>query len=683
MTEASARTNPLRRCWGLLSPRIRFHLAVCLFLVALTTAFRAVFWIRFREPGTDVPAGAWLHAWFLGFKFDLRLALAVLLPVLVLGWIPGLNLRASARGRRLWLGYLTSAFAVIVFGHAVDLGHYAYLHERLNASVLENTEAPGIALRMVWESYPVVWGTLLLSGLSWGFARAVRTNAFPQLDAPATTARAAPEPAAAARRRGRFAPTAAFVLFVIGGLYGKWSRYPLRWSDAFFHPDRFVSSLALNPVLFYADTYEFRSLDFSVPGTRKHYARMASLLSVDDPDPETLTFRRRVQPRGSPLERPNLVLIHLESFAGFKCGVFGNRLDPTPNLDRIAAQGTLFTNFFVSRPPTARCVFTVLFGTPDIHTPHSASRNPLVVRQHCIANALEGYEKLYFLGGSASWGNIRGILAQNLDGIRIYEEGRYRYAPDDVWGISDLRLFEEANRVLREEKGPFVAFVQTAGNHKPYTIPADHGDFALREADDAALRENGFEELSEFNAMRLVDYSLGRFFDLAGREAYFRNTVFLLYGDHGTAATSAVPWEEIRLTYHHVPLVLYAPGITTEAARNDTLGSLADVLPTAMGFTRTPYVNTTLGRDLLDGSPAPRHVYIDVGSYRGLLDPEFYLYFPPGGGTQLHRHRSDTPTADIRGQHPDRVREMSELFEAYHETTKYLLYNNKPPQDGR
>ncbi|NIP94181.1 MAG: hypothetical protein GWO24_12290, partial [Akkermansiaceae bacterium] len=47
----------------------------------------------------------------------------------------------------------------------------------------------------------------------------------------------------------------------------------------------------------------------------------------------------------------------------------------------------------------------------------------------------------------------------------------------DVWGISDLHLFEESNRVLRRTEQPFVAFIHTAGNHEPFTIPEDSRGF--------------------------------------------------------------------------------------------------------------------------------------------------------------------------------------------------------------
>jgi len=207
------------------------------------------------------------------------------------------------------------------------------------------------------------------------------------------------------------------------GIHGKLSQYPLRWSEVYFSTNPFVSALALNPVLFLFDTLGYKAGSYDEGVVRKHYGMIADLLGADNPDPATLDFSRYVRPETKLPGSPNIVLILLESFAGFKVGALGNALNPTPHFDSIARKSLFFTNFFVTRPPTARAMFTVMFGIPDIHSPHSASRNPLIVRQHTVLNALEGYKKMYFLGGSANWGNIRGILAHNIAGLEIYEEG--------------------------------------------------------------------------------------------------------------------------------------------------------------------------------------------------------------------------------------------------------------------
>ena len=415
------------------------------------------------------------------------------------------------------------------------------------------------------------------------------------------------------------------------GIHGKLSQYPLRWSEAYFSPNTFVSALSLNPVLYFFDTRTYRKVSFNKEEVRKYYPMMADLLGVEHPDAKTLNFSRYIRPEKKLPGRPNIVLILLESFAGFKVGALGNGLNPTPHFDSIARNSLFFRNFFVTRPPTARAVFTFMFGIPDIHSPHSASRNPLLVSQHTIVNALEGYKKMYLLGGSASWGNIRGILAHNIEGLEIYEEGDFSSLPDDAWGISDLHLFEEANRILRVQDKPFFALIHTAGNHRPFTIPKDRRDFVELAEDEQKLKENGFDSLKEYNGMRFLDYSLGLFFKLASKEDYFKKTIFCMFADHGTVANEQIAWDKLSLTSHHVPFVIYAPGYFSEGRTIDTTGSLVDTLPTLFGLAGVPYLNKTLGRDLLVERPKEKHfAYID-SIYRGVLDDEFLLLIDPQG----------------------------------------------------
>jgi len=68
------------------------------------------------------------------------------------------------------------------------------------------------------------------------------------------------------------------------------------------------------------------------------------------------------------------------------------------------------------------------------------SRNPQAVDQHSVINDFQGYEKLYFLGGSASWANIRGLLNNNIGGLHLYEQDSYEAPKIDV-GVSAIKIY--------------------------------------------------------------------------------------------------------------------------------------------------------------------------------------------------------------------------------------------------
>jgi phosphoglycerol transferase MdoB-like AlkP superfamily enzyme len=650
----------------LLPDHVRFVLHVAAASFLLFALLRLVFWYLFAPIPSSAPAADIANALYIGFRFDLRLALIVTLPLALLGWIPVINPSRHRLVRNAWLGYFVVAQFLVVLLYAADFGHYEYLHARLNANAVEHLEPLSIALRVVWETYPVVTVLFGLIAFSAAYLYWLRHIAQRQL------ANAAPTISKWSRRIA----VSAFALLYVVSMFGRWSQYPLRWSDAYFSTNEFVAALGLNPVLFLADTMGDRVERSNEHKVREHYDDIAALLEVKQPDRERLSFVRHVAPRKTVVpEATNIVLIHLESFAAFKVGIFGNGLQATPNFDALARDGILFTHFFVPTPPTARSVFTMVSGLPDYNPGRTASRDPLLVNQYTLINALEDYERYYFLGGSAAWGNIRGILSHNIAGLKVFEEGNYEAARTDGWGVSDIALFEKAHSVLKEERKPFFAFIQTSGNHRPYTIPDDKRGFELADLDDETLRKHGFDGLAAYNGLRFFDYSLGLFFDLARREPYFRNTIFVLYGDHGNPATNDIPWQHLGLTGFHVPLLIYAPAYIKSRQRIDSVASLVDVLPTSLGLMGVPYVNKALGRDLLVPRPPQEHFALISD---GLLTDEFLLRARPQGGYNLYRYRSDTPTVEVASRYPQEMEALTQLHGALYETSRYLLSHNKP-----
>ncbi|MDC0177221.1 LTA synthase family protein [Polaribacter sp.] len=82
---------------------------------------------------------------------------------------------------------------------------------------------------------------------------------------------------------------------------------------------------------------------------------------------------------------------------------YGNPINSTPKMDAILQNSLSFPNFYVHKSGTAASVFASVSGLPDAEDVRTASRNPLIQDQRIIFDQFDGYEKLYFLGGSANW----------------------------------------------------------------------------------------------------------------------------------------------------------------------------------------------------------------------------------------------------------------------------------------
>lgn len=669
------------------SRRLRYLTGVTLILSLAWALLRLIFLFGFSDVDLQlVERQNLLDVLGIGLRFDLRLALLIMLPLAVLCYLPRWNMVGSRLARSLGRGYLALALLAVGLIYVVDFGHYHYLGARINATVLRFLGDTEISGTMLWQSYPVVW--IILAWL--GGCAAVLT-------ALATVERMtlAKRPAGISRWNAAFG-SAVVVVLVALGLLGRVSNLnlkspmPLRWSDAFFSGDRELAAVGLNPVLFLYDTLLVPQRPYDREKVDYYYGTMADWLDIDRPDRKTLHFTRQIgaQPHRLRFQRPpNVIFIMLESLGACRVSAYGNPLRTTPNLDRIAAQGWFFRHFYIPVTGTAKTVWTSITGIPDVSREETATRNPLITRQHSLINAFDGYQKLYMIGGSAGWANMSALIRESFDGVQLFEEGYWQAPTIDVWGISDLNLFKETDRLLRTLPAdkPFFAYIQTAGNHRPFTIPEDNDDFVPLEMPLEEVRKWGFRSVEQFNAVRLLDYNIGRFMEMARKSGYFDNTLFVFFGDHNNRITS-IPhmppaFEQLGLESNHVPHVIYAPALLEPRVIEEAVG-LADVLPTVAGLLGIEYANRTLGRDIqlsTEGSDRAVPLVLVEGTFPviGAVTSEFLVKMNHDGSRpSLHDLKSETPQEDVSERYPEKFARLREVSLGAYETSRYMLYDN-------
>lgn len=657
---------------------IRFLSRSVFLSVAFFSILRVIFYWVFKDSSVPIEPSIIVQSFYVGLKYDMRLALFIHLPILLFSWLKPLQIANNRFGGRFWRYYLILAGSVVVFVYFIDFGHYAYLQNRIDATVIRFLYDLKDSLEMIWQSYPVFW---IVSGY-------ILTVVIYSIILKLIIYRLDQSGLCIARRWQKAFIIVSFVITYAFGIYGKFSYYPLRWSDAFFSTNFFISSVSLNPVLFFFDTIHNRNAkdDFDIEKAKKYYGPMAQYLHVDKSNKENLDYIRQTDP-GQSNNPPNIVMVLLESFAYHKTGLSGNPLNPSPHFDRIAKKSLLFTRYYAHHPGTARSIFATMTGLPDIELNKTSSRNPLVVKQHSIMNAFKHYKKFYFLGGSASWGEIRGIITHNIPDVNLYEEGDYSSPRTDVWGISDLHLFEEANWVLSKEKDqPFIAFIQTAGNHGPFTVPEDNRNFKSITIDEEKVKKFGFSSLAAFNSFRFMDHAINFYLKAAQKEDYFYNTIFVFFGDHGLPgrADHMPPSEnQLELSKFHVPFVIYGPGLIKEGKIFNKVASTVDILPTLASFAKMPRINSTIGRDLLDDRFNNQRyafvIYHHENPMIGLIGAEFYfLTNADHTNKRLYKILSDHPQENELSAFPDIAAQMETLCHGIYETTRYMRYHNTP-----
>lgn len=657
---------------SLVPKNIQWLFACGTLFLLLMTLLRVVFLNVFTPPSGNAPL-PYAATFFMGLRFDARVVAVICLLLFLAGLVPALNGFRSHSGKRfaftVWFLFILLAG---IF-YAVDFANYAYLNERLNAGLLNYVADARTSAHMMWETYPVIRILIALSAALLLLLYVVRL-----LFKRHAKGENAPD------KKSRILYGTGFFLFLAFLIFGSIGQYPLRWSDAFSLGNDYASNISLNPFQSFFSSLQFRKSTYEPDKVREAYPLMVEYLGISQPDSQKLNYTRTVKPDSTPAQPPNVVIVICESFSAYKSSMYGNPLNTTPYFAKLCREGIFFNRCFTPSYGTARGVWTTITGIPDVTLSKTSSRNPAAVNQHTIMNDFKGYEKFYMIGGSLSWANIRGILTNNIQDLHIYEQDDYDAAKVDVWGVSDKNLFLSANKILAKQQKPFIAVVQTADNHRPYTIPdEDKKAFTILNPPADSLKHYGFESADEYNAFRYTDFCYREFIEAAKKEAYFNSTIFVFVGDHGIGgdAGNMFPkaWTQ-ELTSMHVPLLFYAPALFAHQEYSFPV-TQCDVLPAVAGLCNIAYTNTTLGRDIL--SPAVQQhpeiqaafIYNPDKRRIGIVkDTAFYSYGIPG---KLNEQVWSTAGNSILPWNTGEKNQYYQLTEAYYQTARYMLLNNK------
>jgi phosphoglycerol transferase MdoB-like AlkP superfamily enzyme len=619
----------------------------------------------------NIEASSLLPSFWLGFRYDAKWISIILLPIAVLSVYPRFSPFFSEKNKKFWSYYLAITTLIVLFFFGADFGNFSYNHTRINASALNFAEDPLISFQMLWQSYPMVWLVTALVVAVFLLSKLFKhTHVL-------TTKRNLQENMIYKRRWHVGA-----IIFLLWCLFGIFSFHPIKWKDAFELNDNFKSYVALNPLQNFFTTLQLRKPSFDDAKAKEYFPLIADFLQFDSKNITDEDYSRDVLPNSKSLEsRPNIILVICESFSMYKSSMSGNPLNTTPYFKQLCDSGIFFNRCFTPTFGTARGVFAIVTGIPDVQLSKFSTRNPEAIHQHTIINSFEDYNKFYFLGGNSDFNNFDGLI-KNINEVKIYQEGSFKSKPLNVWGISDKNLFLEAENVFNHQKKPFFAIVQTADNHRPYSIPPEDTDFEKRMVDEDTLHKYGFESLQEFQSFCYTDYCFKTLIENAKKQSWFDNTIFVFVGDHGVEGeTSAIypnAWDKGSLSDEHVPLLFYAPQLLTPQTHQEVVSQI-DLLPTLAGMLHQPYTNTTLGRDVLNSKNKMDAAFIihhDEGNIGIVTNDYYFVKNLRINKEMLMPVNSNYLSLDSKTK--DSIEnKLSQLTSGIYETAKWMLVNNK------
>nr|WP_320049285.1 LTA synthase family protein [uncultured Desulfuromonas sp.] len=659
------------RCKRLLrqfvSHESRFVLKSYLMLLMVFAGQRAALLAYNHQLGKELDTTTVITSFMVGFRFDLATATYLLAPLFLM-------LIACDRCRTLLRWLMPLLLAVLVIGGIAELDFYREFESRFNSLVFEYLSHPLTVGGMVWDGYPVVRHLLIAAVillLLWPIQRRIVRK----------LTLATPPRLAVRDRLGRTMGNTLFIALMVFAMRGGFQHEPLRWGDAFFSEQPFANHLALNGVFtlgrtawdkIYSKQKSWTTAmkdEEALQTTRQLVLTNQDRLQQADAFPLLRHSEHQSPLHATSQQPPNVVVILMESFAGRMVGALGQQAPITPDFDRLAEQGVLFTRAFSNGTHTHQGVYASMCSWPNLPG-YEYLMKMMEANQDmsCLPELLkrQGYQTLFLYNGEFSWDNKEGFFRQHgmedFIGLNDYVNP---YFVDPVWGVSDIDVFRRANEEFRQraKNGPFCATILTLSNHAPFNLP-DPLPFAELDAPEGMK--------GRYNAMRFADWSLGEFFRLARQEEYFDNTLFVITGDHGFASAPMVT--SMNLSRFHVPLLFYAPSMLSPQIRS-TVASQVDVVPSILGLLSADAYHQSWGRNLFS-LPQDDHGFAVIKPSGGeervaLIEDDYLLQIAPKEKPRLYRYElGSTPssTIDIAHDQEPRVKEMRHQLQAYVET---------------
>jgi phosphoglycerol transferase MdoB-like AlkP superfamily enzyme len=529
-----------------------------------------------------------LPAMAIGALFDLGAASFLLAPLaLLLALWPQRRWGGARSLRWLLAGLLPMLAALGVFVAASEFTFWNEFASRFNFIAVDYLVYTNEVLGNIRESYNLPLMLTLVAALAGGLTWALWRALHPALQAPA-----GPWPR-------RLAVALAWGLAPLLA----WGALDVRYKE--FSANAQLNELAGNGYFDFWHAFWANEIDY--PRFYKTLPPEQALATLGDELQHggDRPFDRQVLAQG-PARRHNVVLVSMESFSASFMAAFGNPKGLTPNLDRLAAEGLLFTRLYATGTRTVRGLEALTLSIPP--TPgHSIVKRPDNAGLSTLGGVLrdQGYEPLFLYGGHGYFDNMNAFFSGN--GYTVVDRSalaRQDIHFENIWGVADEDLFTLTLRELdaRHRAGrPFFAHVMTTSNHRPFTYPEGRIDIPSKTGRDGGVK--------------YTDWALGRFAEQARSRPWFGNTVFVFVADHTHNGRGR---QELPPQAYHIPMVIWAPGLVAPG-RVEQVASQIDVAPTLLGLLNVSYRSRFFGQDILrEGQRHPRALlanYQTVGYY--------------------------------------------------------------------
>ena len=375
----------------------------------------------------------------------------------------------------------------------------------------------------------------------------------------------------------------------------------------------FQQEIAANGMVKFYEAFSNNTLDFFTfyPTVDQKTAEKNTLLPLG-----TTTLSRTITSDKPELQK-NVVLISIESLSAAYMKAYGYEESVTPFLDQLAQKSLFFTNLYATGNRTVRGLEALTLCIPPTAGESVIKREKENKNKFTTGSVFKskGYSVKYLYGGYSYFDNMKDFYAGN--GYEIVD--RDNFTPEEitfanVWGVCDedmaKKAISEMNKDYKAGK-PFFHHWMTVSNHRPFTYPEGKIDIPA----DSKSRKGG---------VKYTDYSIMKFFEMAQKQPWFKNTVFVIVADH---CSSSAGKTELPMDKYRIPAMIYAPEFVAPQKFSQVTSQI-DVMPTVLGLLNFKYQSKFLGQDVFSKNFVPR-AYIATYQDLGFIKDNYLTVISP------------------------------------------------------
>ncbi|MBQ7426763.1 MAG: sulfatase-like hydrolase/transferase [Prevotella sp.] len=518
-----------------------------LFTVVLFIIAKIIFMLVNHE-GQSFTVGDVLNVVWHGLSLDLSTALYVLI-------VPFLATLVSLWWDGRWLTRILHAYNLLVaiiltLAFVADTSLYPFWHFKLDSLCLQYFDSPAEMRASVSGLYMTVRLIVLIVGVALVYKLYQRIPLWHK---------------APTYRSGATAGSILLIPLFVIGIRGGLDESTTNVGQVYFSQNQFLNHSAVNPLFNFVTSFEETSFyvpDYEFMSEDERHAAMEGLYFTHSIAPDSLL---RTQ-------RPNIVVILLESCGGIFTEDIGHRKDVMPQLNQLTKEGVYFANFYANSFRTDRGTLCTWSGFPSFPR-SSIMKMPAKVRfMPGIAMSLKnaGYRTWYLYGGDINFTNMHGYLVtigfEELHWKKDYSTEEQNTAK---WGVRDDITFATLSDYLKTQaptdpadaRGPVLAGYSTLSSHEPWDVPTHR-------LDDEVL-----------NAFNYLDGCIGDFVSEMKQSPLWENLLIILLPDHGYSYLGVEPTHP---EHDHVPM-LWLGGAVKAPRRVEQLCNQTDLPATLLG----------------------------------------------------------------------------------------------------